>query len=488
MDGKLEIAALSTPAESGASCSPARQMVKAELAGRHTHSAEDGTKVHIYERDGRFIARGRFQNKPFGQTLGSDRQEAEAGLRRLLVEIDDGAFQRPSDSRRRPWKNGAAPKLTIRQLANNFLADVRRLRGRQTADAYEDRLTPVIEFSENPKWRKRWPLASEMDRDFAIELRSFLHARAVTRNGRPGGAQTRTSVRQVFNVLDCVRTMLNWAKKPGANQLPAFFQNPFTPDIVGQPPHKDPLRPVTFSPERRIELVQAMDAWQLRQFAIPLCLPLRPDELTGLLISEIDFAECLLKFGSRFGDRDFNKGKQAFCVPFPPELTSLLRSCAGERLDGPLLLSRAVWEGRRKSKLSVHRPDDVAAHFDSALMAARADEVQTAQDTKALFRKLLIKLGGVSPDALAKEFKGLIESLGFPADARFYDLRAAVSTDLARAGVSHLAQRNVTGHTTHDIMNEYVSIDIQAEMRRHFERIRPLLAAIAGRAAGLQVS
>ena len=40
-----------------------------------------------------------------------------------------------------------------------------------------------------------------------------------------------------------------------------------------------------------------MDLWQLCHFAIPLVLPLRPEDYTGLLVSEVDFDQHVLRFG-----------------------------------------------------------------------------------------------------------------------------------------------------------------------------------------------
>ena len=38
-----------------------------------------------------------------------------------------------------------------------------------------------------PAVRQRWPLAMDINRAFAVELRTFLHQYRTTRNGRPGG-------------------------------------------------------------------------------------------------------------------------------------------------------------------------------------------------------------------------------------------------------------------------------------------------------------
>jgi hypothetical protein len=51
-----------------------------------------------------------------------------------------------------------------------------------------------------------------------------------------------------------------------------------------------------------------------------------------------------------------------------------------------------------------------------------------------------------------------------------------------RAGVPHLELTYMTGHSTRDILTEYVGLDLTRSMEKYFASIRPLLAAIANRA------
>ncbi|MHB1034192.1 MAG: hypothetical protein ACYC35_24385 [Pirellulales bacterium] len=324
-----------------------------------------------------------------------------------------------------------------------------------------------------------------MDRQFAVDCRAYLHQRKVTRNGRAAAAEQPMSPGQIYNVLDCTRSLLNWAKRPDVNQLPSWFVNPFDKAIVGQRASKDPLRDVVFRIERRIELVQHMDLWQLCHFAIPFVLPLRPEDYTGLLISEVDFAARRLRFGSRFDGRDFNKGRQSFQVPFPAEIEPLLHVCMDGRQEGPLLRGRSYFEGRRKPKQPVASAEEFEACFDRTLSAARPGEIQAEQDFKHVVRKVLQAMGGASPDAMAKEFKSVLAKGHLPASARLYDLRGSVNTELNSAGVSYLLQTYITGHTTRDILHVYVSLEPEAEMERYFAAIRPLLGAIEQRAREL---
>src|SRR5262249_12411759 len=153
-----------------------------------------------------------------------------------------------------------------------------------------------------------------------------------TPNGRPGASPRPMSGRQVHNVLGTLRRALTWAKRPEVHLLSAGFVNPLTPDIVGRKPTKDPLRPSKVPLERRVALIEIMDLWQLCHLAPLLVLPLRPDEYTALLISDVDFSRRILHFRTRLGGRDFNKARQSFILPFPKALVPLFKTCIGDRV------------------------------------------------------------------------------------------------------------------------------------------------------------
>ena len=460
------------------------KMVQAELLGAHAHETGCGVRVYVWKRGDVYLARGRFQRRQFGKSLGTDPSEAGRKLGRLLVEIENSTFQPPALARRLPLKSGQAPRLTVRELCNRYLAETRKLRGAVTARNYQSRLVPLIEFSERLESRRRWPFASDVDREFAIQFRSTLYTRIVTRNGHSAATERTISPRHVYTILDCVRSMLNWAKKPDVLQLACSFVNPFTQDIVGNKPRKDPLRPIPIPMATRIALVELMDSWQLCQFAIPLVLPLRPEDFIGLLISEVNFENRQLRFGTRFEGRDFNKGRQSFTILFPGEVAQLLRVCVNGRTEGPLLRRRAIWDGRTRPSLRIESRADFQSQLDQAFAAASGNEICTEQDAKRSFRGLLRKMGGVSGDELGKGFKPLLKQLGVPSSIRFYDLRSSCTTEMNRSGMSDLMQRYVTGHSIgSDILASYVTLDnLSAEMEKYFDSLRPLLTAIKKRA------
>jgi integrase len=240
---------------------------------------------------------------------------------------------------------------------------------------------------------------------------------------------------------------------------------------------------VAISNEEKIRLIEQMGPWELCALSTLVVLPLRPEDATGLLISEVDFTRRRLRMGSRFGGRDFNKGKCDFVMPFPEELVPIFRFAIGQRAAGPLLQSRRIWSGSR-SKIAVTSSADIERQLDEALRACAPGDVLTSQDQKRVCRNLLRKMGGSSQDELATAFKSIAKAAGL-SGKKLYDLRSSCTTQLERSGLSHLAMRYLTGHTTADILNAYVSLDPDAEMQKYFQQIGPLLAAMATQAQQL---
>jgi integrase len=452
-------------------------MVRADLMGGHSHVTDTGVNVYVWQRGTAFIARGRYQGRPFGKTLGNI-ATATKTLRQLLCDIENGAFTQPSEARNAPLQSGRVPQLTLRALANEFLKEKRKLRGKKTADTYRSRLGPVLDFAELPNSLRRWPLAANIDLDFATDLRSFLYQHQTTRNGRPGSQRKPLSARQVFNIMDTTRTMLYWARRAEVRKLPAEWVNPMTEDIVGSPPAKDPLRAVKLPTELRMKLIGAMDPWQLCQLSLSLVLPLRPEQAAGLLVSDVDLERSWLSFATRLGGSDFTKGHTTFKVPFPTELRAIIEHCIAGRADGPLLRPRNLVAGKKSVPPASIEP--VAERFAAYLATLPSDEVLNENDRKQQFRKFLAGSGGISPGALAKAFKNVAGDAGL-GGVTLKDAREAVSTEMERAGMPFLALKYLTGHTTKDIMDHYVSLDPTAEMAKYFATIKPLLAAITER-------
>ena len=59
---------------------------------------------------------------------------------------------------------------------------------------------------------------------------------------------------------------------------------------------------------------------------------------------------------------------------------------------------------------------------------------------------------------------------------------------MQRSGMQHLDLRYLTGHSTTDIMNCYISLEPDRAMSAYFVAIKPLLDAIQRRAAVLGIA
>lgn len=468
-----------------------RAMRCAELLGRHSHRTLSGIEIHVWRRGGKYLVRGRWEGRPFGKTLDSDPAKAGIQLMQILVGIENGTFHRPSEERRRPLKHGAVPRLDFRGLVDRHVAIIRRLRGKSTAQDYLSRLVPAIEFAERKENRTRWPHAADLDgsMDFALGLRTYVLNRTVARNGHPASVHRRTSARQVHNILSAVATMFNAAKRPDTHLLPMTFANPFTPSIIRDRPRRDPLAPPVVPSDLRLALVSAMDAWQLLTLSWSLVLPSRPDELAGLLISDVLPERRELVFAARWGGDDFNKARQSFRLAYPPEFDPLVRSLIVGRQDGPLLRRRTVISKVRQVRVGAGSTTELDAGFNAMLAQSAVGEVEAAADRKRLFRTMLRRIGGISGDCVAKEFKSLLTRVRPGATGRFYDLRGSVITDLRQAGVDWLLRLYVTGRSLkRETMADYESQDLHGGMARYFAHIQPLLSAIAARARELGIN
>ncbi len=461
-----------------------RKMVAASLMGAHTHEASNGRSVHVWRRGETYLARGRWDGAAFGETLGRDAREAAARLRRLIGEVEDGAYVRPSDRPRQLVSGRRCPRLTLRQLAAAFLAAKRAERGSQTAGDYRARLRPALDFAERPANLARWPTAADATAEFAAELKSFLMTHETSRNGRSGAPRRLLSAGQVRNALETLRGVYNWASDPAVAKLPPSLPNPLGGRAVPAKPGKNPLRADPLPPGLRERVAARMDAWQLCHLAWSLVLPLRPDEAAGLLIGDANAERGWLEFGRRFGDCNFTKEKTSFVLPYPPEFAPLLAACRGGRAAGPLLRGRRAFGGAAAPESGGE--DDLRRCYERAVLAAGPDGVRAEHDRKLAFRRVLKRgWGGISEDRMAAEFKGLVFAETGRRDVRFYDLRHAATQGMKDAGLPHLELRYLTGHSCRDILNEYTSLRPAEAMARYFDSIRPLIDAVSARAAAL---
>lgn len=459
------------------------KMIRSQLMGSHSHATLDGPQVHVWKRGTNFIARGRIDGVSFGESLGNDEVEAAARLRQILTEIENGVYRRPSEKTRRVLSRIGSTRLTLRELIDAFLAAKRSEKGLQTAQDYKSRLMPVLRFAEQPVQIRRWSYARDVNKEFVREFRAFLIQQQTSRNGRPGGKPKSFSHRQIVNILGCLRTMFAWASNPESRRLPADWLNPVTNDLVGTVPAKDPFRDDKVPLDLRIRIAAAMDQWQLCQIGPSLVLPMRPDEVAGLLVGDFKFDRGWLEFGHQFDDVNTTKEGTTFRLPLPKELLPIMAACVAGRTEGPLMRSRRAFQKNEIDRL--RSAAELRERYEELLQQQARGRVQTHHDRKRLFRSLLRKLGGISEDAMNVEFKKILAALGVNNGATIYSLRASITTSMNRANLPHLEMRYLTSHSINDILNEYATLDPVNAIQPYFEYVQPLLTTLSDRARQL---
>ncbi|HZZ42850.1 MAG TPA: hypothetical protein VFE58_07920 [Tepidisphaeraceae bacterium] len=456
-------------------------MAKSELGGHYKHETLTGVSIYIWKREQKFLARFRYNNVQTAETLAADPVAAGARLRGIMVEIEQGTYVPAWELRKRPFKHARPPQQTLRKIFDAYLDDVRSRKGHKTYRNYLNRSIPILEFAELAAVVRRFRYAEDINRQFAVECRAAIFKRQVARNGQVATSPTRISPGHVCNIMLFASTALNWARRPDVNHLPLTFANPFTSDIIGKRPRRDPIALLSLPVSLRIEMVQAMDRYQLCLLAPMFVLPPRPEDFAGLMIGDIQWDAKRVIFGARMDGDDHNKTHVSYHVPFPETLKPLLEFCTKDRKAGPVFLRRAVIDGKRYSRIHATSAQEIEARFEDLLVQAK-QPVRNQNDRKCVFRQLLCRLGGISQGQLANEFKKVLALVRPSLKMRCYELRASITTDLLTARIDEDLRQYFTGHSTdRKILARYQSLDPNHLLAPYFDYIRPLLEAISQR-------
>ena len=454
-----------------------RKMVKSCINGQDFFEAADGTKVSIYHRGKQFMGRGSFNGRQFGQQLGKTECEAAVKLRSVLHELDNGIFIPPSHQRKQAVRRRVANvSLDLGELINQFLNHVGKTKGKKIKTAYMDRLRPVLQFENKPENRRRWAKASTIDGDFVTELLAWLRITPFQdKSGQPRFRKEKT----VRNILEALRTCLNWARRAENRLLPGDYLMPVTQDILGKEAAKDVFRPNPLSEADKIKIIQRATDHELTVIALFILLAERADELAGLCIEDVDLNSRHLLFGINNSDVNFTKGHTAFRIPYPAELDGLIKTLINGRDQGPLV--RQVSFQGKKEKQSV----DLMAKW-RAEASQKPANVGTMNDKKTLFREVMRKAGGASADYIGKLFAKIAKRAGLENIQPGF-CRDSVTHLMERSGMSHLSLRYLTSHSTNDILNTYTGLDIDVEMGKYYAMVPSLVQAIASRFPSLPV-
>jgi integrase len=448
-----------------------RVMTKSSLNGQSSFKASDGTVVSIYRRNNWYLARGRFNGSHFGQQLGKTDQDAQVALRTILYELDTGVFVPPKLKRCQiVRRRRALVALDLRDIANQFLQHVVRSRGEKTKDAYLERLRPILEFDDLPDHRRQWPKALNLDGKYGSQLKIWL--RSTPFKDKSGKSKFRKE-KTIRNILETLRTCLNWAKRPENRLLPLDFQNPVTQELLGKEPTKDIFRPNPLTEADKIKVVDEASDKELAAIALSILLADRADELAGLLIEDVDLNRRHLLFGINNSDVNFTKGHTTFRIPYPAELDGLITTLIAGRVQGPLIRqvsSQGNPENQSVDLLAIWRIE----------AAKNPSRVGTMNDKKALFREVVRKAGGASADYIGKLFAKVAKRAGLVGVQPGF-CRDSATHLMERSGMGILALRYLTSHTTRDILTTYTGVDIDGAMSSYYSMVPKLVEAIASR-------
>ena len=103
---------------------------------------------------------------------------------------------------------------------------------------------------------------------------------------------------------------------------------------------------------------------------------------------------------------------------------------------------------------------------------------------------MLGHLGGISGSTYGKAFGTLVKRSAIGRKLKPYDLRSAITDEMRKLRIDPDVLLYVTCHEPdqRNIINAYTGIDVQGELNRYFESVKPLLAAITERAKELRIA
>lgn len=234
------------------------------------------------------------------------------------------------------------------------------------------------------------------------------------------------------------------------------------------------------------------DPFQLVTFAAQCIMPLRPEQVAGLLISEIDWENRTLFFGDRFGGFDFTKGKTTFRVPFPRQWDPVFRYLVGGRVEGPVYRSRMIFEAARQPELVLAAQGQLEQAVRDAVTHASLKENVTVHDAKGICREVIARAGGITPDSLRQEFRKLAHAAGLEGDYRYYDLRDSVNSEMHRIGIDTPTRHYQLGHSsvTGGSEDSYLSLapeSLRELMQKYWGFCDELISAVVERGHSMEL-
>lgn len=420
----------------------------------------------------------------------------DSAAKRSLSDRVDGDLvaaitrARQIEERLEHFRSGGSPRRKVGHgtVVTMYLVDLGRRADAgeidpKTVSRYTSALQHYQTFAENLQVAGRFPSASQVNREFALEFAAHLQNLLISPNGHSSTKRRRMAA--AGYVEDVVRSMLAWAADPErGNLLPDGFRNPFAGhtrrsnrserDLFGEPD-------ITIS--MAAEFLNRCDEFQLPLFSMLVLYGLRAAEPCHLFHEQLDGDWLIV--GSDPQLDYFVKGRRDKRFPLIEPMAGMLRQAGQDRTQGLLLLRRPVLAGTVCPPLLHASRDELRAEFDRR---CRQQKASSAQARRAIRDRLLHDAGALKYDDIEVEFGQIARHLKWPRAATIKDLRHLFATALENSGMPEFYRRYLMGHSPgKTAVVSYTHLDQlrtrYVEALRH--QMQPLVDVISSRSVAL---
>lgn len=394
------------------------------------------TRVRVYRRHNYFLLQWwqSTQKKNVSERVEGDLVTAIVRAREIEEQLLH--FKTGVKKHRQIWHQ---------ELIESFVADLTRRSDAgeidpRTVTRYQSALAHYLSFVEQSQVQSRFPSASNINRDFALEFRAFLKNLRIAPNGhansqkRPIGAPD--------YVESVVRSMLQWAADPDRGDLiPDGFRNPFRGQRRRDDVAPDPFGEPDITVEMAAKFLSVCDAFQLRLFSVLVFYGLRASEPCFLFrqhcVDDWLSVACNPLLGY------LTKGRRDKRFPLLPCVNTLLTQNSSAQPEGLLFVRRPVHAGQENPPLLGKSLEALQEEFQRR---CSSQSNLTAKARRQLRDAVLQEAGGLKYDHIQHEFQRVSKGLGWPPTATLKDFRHLFSTELQNAGMPELYRRYLMGH------------------------------------------
>ena len=311
-----------------------------------------------------------------------------------------------------------------------------------TIDRYRSATVHLIAFAEVATLKHPSELIPRVTEDFV----RYLRGTKVAPNGHANTAKRPLRDSGVKFILQICSAMINYAKTQ--RHLPPYYENPFATTGICNIPVEDAKKTFVFSRDEERRLLAQADPWLLPIMVLLLQTGMRPQEVTRLLVLDIDLEEGWVHIRNKKELGWMVKTRRERSIPITPELTLVLRSVIDGRPTGP------VFRQRRCSNGHIPPFENWTRNEVEAELSQRADQLQLSsteltsrlavrQAAKTIWRDW----GAVKYDYLRHQFKGLMKKIERPDITTIKTCRHNFATCLQDANVDPLIRNELLGHS-----------------------------------------